>query len=167
MILEILKYPDPRLNEVSDPVESFDGELHQLLDSMAETMYSADGIGLAAAQVACLQRVFVIDIRTQDENHQCIYEFINPVLSHGEGKIIYEEGCLSVPGISEEVQRKEKITVDYCDRHGKPQKLVAVGLLAVAIQHENDHLDGYLFVDRLSPLKRKFVKRKLSKVVTL
>ncbi len=166
-ILEILKYPDPRLQEISESVEEFDARLHELLDSMAETMYSADGIGLAAPQVDRLARIFIIDIGSQDENHQRIYEFINPVLSNGEGKIIFEEGCLSVPGIAEEVQRKQSITVNFQDRTGKPQTMEAQGLLAVAIQHENDHLDGTLFVDRLSPLKRRFVKRKLSKVVTL
>ncbi len=167
MILEILKYPDPRLEKISEDVKVFDKALHRFLDSMAETMYSADGIGLAAPQVNKLQRMFVIDIGSQDENHNRIYEFINPVLSKGQGKVVYEEGCLSVPGIAEEVTRKETITVEYKDRDGKNQKMEAVDLLAVAIQHENDHLDGVLFVDRLSPLKRRFVKRKLSKVVTL
>lgn len=162
--LDILKYPDPRLNELSQPVETFDDELRQLLDDMATTMYSANGVGLAAPQVGRRKRMFVIDLGAQEGQHKKLYEFINPRLSHGEGKIVYEEGCLSVPGIAEEVQRKARITVEYHDRQGQPQTMAAEGLLAVAIQHENDHLDGVLFVDRLSPLKRRMIKRKLSKV---
>jgi peptide deformylase len=165
--LEILKYPDPRLKEISRPVSVFDDPLRQILDAMAETMYSANGVGLAAPQVGELKRMFVIDIGAQDENHRRIYEFINPKLSKGEGRTAFEEGCLSVPGISEEVTRKAKILVEYQDRFGHPRSLNAEALLAVAIQHENDHLDGILFVDRLSPLKRRLVKRRLSKVTIL
>jgi len=166
-MLEILKYPDPRLNEISTKVEVFDAELGRFLDDMAETMYAANGVGLAAPQVGRTQRFFIIDISPQDNSVRKIHEFINPVLSEGEGKKVFEEGCLSVPGIAEEVTRKAKIRVDYQDRHGNPHALIAEGLFAVALQHENDHLDGVLFVERLSPLKRRFVKRKLSKVVTL
>lgn len=166
--LEILKYPDPRLHEVSKPVSKFDTELHQFLDAMAVTMYSANGVGLAAPQVGRLQRIFVIDTTwTEDGVDKKIYEFINPKLLQGEGKIAFEEGCLSVPGITEEVTRKKKITVKYQDRHGNPQTLEANELLAVALQHENDHLDGVLFVERLSPLKRRLLRRKLEKAVTL
>jgi len=167
MSLDILKFPDPRLKKISAAVTRFDESLHGFLEEMAETMYAANGVGLAAPQVNQAIRVFIIDISSQDEKHKKLYEFINPTLRDGEGKIVYEEGCLSVPGIAEQVQRKSKMTVDYFDRHGKPHILKAEDLLAVAVQHENDHLDGILFIDRLSPLKRRLVKRKISKVITL
>ena len=166
-MLEIYKYPDPRLHEVSEPVTEFNAELHVFLDQMAETMYGANGVGLAAVQVGNLKRMFVIDISDEETSTRKLYEFINPQISGGQGKIVFEEGCLSVPGFTEEVQRKEKITLNYQDRFGKSHSLEATGLFAVAIQHENDHLDGILFVDRLSPLKRRLVKRKLAKAVTL
>lgn len=166
-MLEILQYPDERLKQVSQPVTKFDPKLHKLLDDMAVTMYQANGIGLAAPQVGEFIRAFVIDLGLSDENHKKIYEFINPKISNGEGKIVFEEGCLSVPGVAEEVTRKAKVKVQFQDRFGEDQVLEADELLAVAIQHENDHLDGVLFVDRLSPLKRRFVKRKLEKVKTL
>jgi peptide deformylase len=166
-MLEILKYPDPRLKEVSQPVAAFDLELHRLLDQMAAVMYSANGVGLAAPQVGRFLRAFVIDITPQDEPQKQLHEFVNPVLSGGEGQIIFEEGCLSVPGIAEEVKRKRSITVRYHDRHGKPHTMTAEELMAVAIQHENDHLDGILFIDRLSLIRRRLIKRKLTKVVTL
>lgn len=167
MILEILKYPDPELKKISTPVEKFDKHLHKLLDNMAETMYSANGIGLAAIQVGEPLRLFVIDLGADEDHEKKLYEFINPKISKGMGTLVYEEGCLSVPGIAEEVKRKETIHLEYQDRHGKQHELDAEGLLAVAIQHENDHLDGIIFVDRLSPLKRSIVRRKLAKVVTL
>jgi len=167
-MLTIIKYPDARLKEVSRPVTKFDGELHKLLDAMAVTMYGANGVGLAAIQVGQPLRLFLADISwSEDDGSKKLYEIINPKLHDGEGKIVFEEGCLSVPGVTEEVTRKNHIVVDYQDRNGNPQQLVAEGLLAVALQHENDHLDGILFVDRLSPLKRRFVKRKLEKAVTL
>jgi peptide deformylase len=166
-MLEILKFPDPRLKEKSLPVTEFNAELHRLLDQMAETMYSANGIGLAAPQVGKTLRAFVIDIGAQEGEIRKLHEFINPRLSNGQGKISFEEGCLSVPGFTEEVQRKSAITVHFQDRDGEPQVMQAEKLLAVAIQHENDHLEGVLFVDRLSPLKRRFAKRKLERSVTL
>ena len=166
-MLEILKFPDPRLKEVSKPVTRFDAELHELLRQMVGTMYGANGIGLAAPQVAKTIRAFVIDLTGVEGEEKKLYEFINPVLRDGEGKITFEEGCLSVPEFVDEVDRKRVVTVDYQDRFGEPKTLRAEGLLAVAIQHENDHLDGILFVDRLSPLKRRLVKRQLMKAVTL
>ncbi len=168
MQLSILKFPDPKLKEISDTVKEFDSSLHKLLDAMAVSMYAANGVGLAAIQVGQPLRMFVIDISWSEESgEKKLYEFINPKLHDGEGKIVFEEGCLSVPGVTEEVTRKKHIVVDFQDRHGKPHSLVAEELLAVAIQHENDHLDGILFVDRLSPLKRRFVRRKLEKAITL
>lgn len=167
-MLEILKYPDPRLHEKSVPVTKFDAELHRLLDGMATAMYAANGVGLAAPQVGRTVRAFVIDIGGSEEQpEKRLYEFINPKISDGSGKIAYEEGCLSVPGITEEVTRKKKITVEYQDRNGETRTMNAEDLLAVAIQHENDHLDGVLFVERLSPLKRRLVRRKMEKAVTL
>ena len=167
MLLDILTYPNPELLEVSKPVEKFDQQLRTLLDNMAETMYHANGIGLAAPQCGHKIRVFIVDIVTEDNEKHQLLEFINPTLSQGAGTITFEEGCLSVPGFSEEVKRKEKIRVDYFDRFGKPQSLDAEGLLAVAIQHENDHLDGILFVDRLTPIRRRMAKKQLAKTVTL
>jgi len=166
-MLEILKYPDPRLKRVSQPVVKFDAELHKLLDAMAVTMYGANGVGLAAPQVGKTLRAFVIDINSDESNTRQIYEVINPTIVSGEGKIVYEEGCLSIPGVSEEVTRRSKITVNYQDRFGQPQVLEAEGLLAVALQHENDHLDGILFVERLSPLRRRLTRKKLDKVMAL
>jgi len=167
MFLEILTYPNPELLKVSKPVEKFDKFLHTLLDNMAETMYEANGIGLAAPQVGHKIRAFVIDIAIDEGDENKLHEFVNPTISQGSGMITFEEGCLSVPGLSEEVKRKESIRVDYFDRFGKPQTLEVQGLLAVAIQHENDHLDGILFVDRLSPIRKRMAKKKLSKAVTL
>ena len=166
-MLEILKYPDPRLKEIAEPVSDFSQSLHLLLEEMAKTMYAADGIGLAAPQVGEGLRLFVIDLGPGENRKAKLHEFINPVLSLGEGSISFEEGCLSVPGVTEEVKRHEKITVRYQDRNGKRLEMTAEGLLAVAIQHENDHLDGVLFVEKLSPLKRRLLKKKLQKAVTL
>ena len=166
-MLEILKYPDPRLKRISEPVVEFGPQLHRLLDAMATTMYAADGIGLAAPQVGETLRAFVIDLGTSENKKNKLFEFINPEITEAEGKIAFEEGCLSVPGVSEEVSRNEQIRVKFKDRFGKSQEMQAEGLLAVAIQHENDHLNGVLFVEKLSPLKRRLVKKKLQKAVTL
>lgn len=165
MKLEVLKYPDAALRELSEPVDNFDAALSRFLDDLAETMYANNGVGLAAPQVGNRIRVFVIDVDQKDGLPGKLYEFINPKITKGEGSIVFEEGCLSVPGVSEEVTRKRKVQVQYWDRKGQFQVLEAEDLLAVAIQHENDHLDGILFLDRLSPLKRSLIKRKLSKVV--
>jgi peptide deformylase len=165
--LEILTYPDERLTHVSTLVERFDDELGAFLDAMRATMVEAAGIGLAAPQVNRPQRFFIIDLGLQEGYEKKLYELINPKLTKGSGKIVYQEGCLSVPGLAEDVTRKERITVDFQDRFGKWKKLEAEGLLAVAIQHENDHLDGVLFVDRLPVLRRRLAKRKLAKQVRL
>lgn len=166
-MLEILKYPDPRLATRSERVETFDADLHQLLDEMATTMYAANGIGLAAVQVNRFLRAFIIDIRNQDERYNKILEFVNPVLSNGRGNIDFEEGCLSVPGLTEFVKRRSDIRIDFQDRFGSKQSMEAEGILAVAVQHENDHLDGHLFIERVSPLKRRLLKRKLQKSLIL
>src|SRR4051812_517280 len=129
-MLEILKYPDPRLKQVSKPVTEFGPKLHTLLDEMAVAMYAANGVGLAAPQVGELQRLFLIDVGTEEKQDRKLYEFINPKLSDGQGKIAFEEGCLSVPGVTEEVWRKEQITVTFQDRNGKERSMTALDLLA-------------------------------------
>ncbi len=163
--MEILKYPDERLRKVSVPVISFGTELHRTLDDMARTMYRSRGIGLAGAQVGFFYRVFMVDIGVQDERHEKLYEFINPEWVSRSGKANWDEGCLSLPGFTETVSRAARICLKYLDRHGREQKIEAEELLAVAIQHEYDHLDGILFIDRLSSLKRRLLKRKLEKAL--
>ena len=160
--LPILEFPDPRLRTVAKPVDpaQLDAAFQRLIDDMFETMYEAPGIGLAASQVDVHQRFMVIDI-SEEKNEPRV--FINPDIVSREGVETCQEGCLSVPGIFAEVKRAEKILVRALDRNGKAFELAADGLLAVCIQHEMDHLDGKLFVDYLSPLKRDMVKRKLAK----
>jgi peptide deformylase len=145
---------------VAKPVAHFDTPLQRLIDDMFETMYDAPGIGLAATQVDFHQRLIVIDV--SEEKDQPLV-FINPEILEKEGEEEMDEGCLSVPGIYETVQRAERVKVRALDRHGKPFELAADGLLAVCIQHEIDHLDGKLFVDYLSSLKRQRIKKKLEK----
>ena len=159
-LLNILEYPDPRLRTKARPVERVDDEIRRLIDDMLETMYAAPGIGLAATQVDVHQRVLVLDVsETKDEPH-C---FINPEILSTDGDALGDEGCLSVPGITESVQRAEKIRVRALDRDGNVFEQDAEGLLAVCIQHEMDHLQGKLFVDYLSQLKRQRIKKKLVK----
>ncbi len=159
-ILDILNYPDPRLYTVAKPVKEVDATIRRLIDDMAETMYAAPGIGLAATQVNVHQQVIVIDISEDKQNLQV---FINPKLVSKSGTQDFEEGCLSVPGIYDTVTRAEKITVEALDRDGKPFRLEAEGLLAVCIQHEMDHLQGKVFVDYLSQLKQVRIKNKMKK----
>lgn len=159
-ILDILNYPDPRLYTVAKPVTEVDAAIRRLIDDMAETMYAAPGIGLAATQVNVHQQVIVIDISEDKQNLQV---FINPKLVSKSGTQDFEEGCLSVPGIYDTVTRAEKITVEALDRDGKPFRLEAEGLLAVCIQHEMDHLQGKVFVDYLSQLKQVRIKNKMKK----
>lgn len=159
-ILPILNYPDPRLHTIAKPVTQVDAAIRRLIDDMAETMYAAPGIGLAATQVNVHQQVIVMDI---SEDKSDLRVFINPQIVASSGLQDYEEGCLSVPGIYETVTRAEKITVQALDRDGKPFTLEADGLLAVCIQHEMDHLRGKVFVEYLSPLKQTRIKNKLLK----
>jgi len=159
-VREILVYPDPRLRQVAEPVEQFDAELHTLLDDMAQTMYEAPGIGLAAIQVNVPRRAIVMDL---SEHRNELREFINPRIVERDGSQESEEGCLSVPEVYAPVSRAERVTVEYCDRHGDSCSLEAAGLLAVCIQHEIDHLDGKVFVDYLSRLKRERIKKRLVK----
>lgn len=159
-ILEILNFPDPRLYTVAKPVKEVDARIRRLVDDMADTMYDAPGIGLAATQVNVHEQVIVIDT-SQDKSDLLV--LINPVITAKNGTQDYEEGCLSVPGIYEKVTRAETITVKALDRNGKPFTLEADGLLAVCIQHEIDHLLGKVFVEYLSPLKQTRIKNKLKK----
>lgn len=156
-ILDILHYPDPRLRNAAAPVERVDDGVRRLVDDMLETMYDAPGIGLAATQVNVPQRVVVIDVSEQRDSPLCL---INPEILEEEGVVEMEEGCLSVPGIYDTVQRAERIKMRALDRDGNPYELAAEGLLAICVQHEIDHLNGKLFIDRLSQLKRQRLKKK-------
>ncbi len=159
-LLPILRFPDPRLKKVATSVIKIDDGIRRLVADMAETMYEAPGIGLAATQVDVHKRVVVIDI--SEEKNQLL-AFINPVIERSVGAQLGEEGCLSVPGIYDKVERAEQVKVRYLDLDGKEQVLEADGLLAVCIQHEIDHLNGHVFVDHLSPLKQNRIKTKLAK----
>ena len=160
-ILNILRYPDPRLHKTAKPVAQFDDRIKQLVADMAETMYDAPGIGLAATQIDVHEQVIVIDT---SENRSDLRAFINPeILWASDEKQVYDEGCLSVPGIYDGVERPARVKVRAFDVDGKAFELEADGLLAVCIQHEMDHLKGKVFVEYLSPLKRNRIKTKLLK----
>ena len=157
---DILVIPDNRLRLTSEAVKSIDKSVRALVDDMFETMYAAPGIGLAASQVDVHLRFMVIDV-SEDRSDPRV--FVNPEIVGHDGVQVHQEGCLSVPGIFADVNRFDRIRVRHLDRHGAPCETEADGLLAVCIQHEMDHLDGKLFVDYLSPLKREMVRRKLAK----
>jgi len=159
-LLPILRYPDPRLKKVAQPVVEIDERIRKLAADMAETMYEAPGIGLAATQVDVHLQLVVIDI---SEDKSDLRVLINPRLERPEGSHVGEEGCLSVPGIYEKVERAEKVTVHYLDLDGKKRSFTSDGLLAVCVQHELDHLNGTVFVDHLSQLKQGRIKNKLAK----
>ncbi len=159
-ILDILHFPDPLLRNRARPVEHVNDDIRSLVDDMFETMYQAPGIGLAATQVNVAQRVLVIDISEEKNQPQC---FINPEIVAQDGIEKMDEGCLSVPGVFESVQRAQQVRVRALDRDGEPFELAADGLLAVCLQHEIDHLDGKLFVDYLSGLKRQRIRKRLEK----
>ena len=159
-LLEILHFPDPRLRKKAHPVDKVDDHIRQTVKDMLETMYAAPGIGLAATQVNIQQQIIVMDISEEKDSPLCL---INPEITAKEGDEEMQEGCLSVPGIFENVQRAERISVNALDQDGNKCTYEADGLLAVCIQHEMDHLEGKLFVDYLSPLKRERIKKKLLK----
>jgi peptide deformylase len=159
--LEILHFPDPRLRKRAEPVAKVDDDIRRLVDDMLETMYEAPGIGLAANQVNVQRQVIVIDI---SENRDAPLVLINPEILSREGEEEMEEGCLSVPGYYETVRRADRVRVRALSRDGESYEMDADGLLAVCIQHEMDHLDGKLFVDYLSPLKRSRIQKKLEKL---
>lgn len=158
--LTILEYPDPRLRTRAVPVDAVDASLRELIDDMLETMYAANGIGLAATQVDVHRRLLVADV---SEGHDDPRVFINPEILRKEGATKSQEGCLSVPGYFDEVQRAETVRVRAQGRNGKPFEADLEGLLAICVQHEIDHLDGKLFVDYLSEMKRQRVRKKLEK----
>ena len=159
-VLPILHFPDPRLRESSRSVESVTDEVRKFVDDMFETMYDAPGIGLAAPQVNRLERIIVIDITEDRTQPLC---FINPEIVSHDGVEVMEEGCLSVPSVYEKVKRASHIKVKYLDRDGKACEMDAEGILSVCIQHEIDHLDGKLFVDYLSSLKKSRALKKIEK----
>ena len=159
-IRDILVFPHPNLRKKAAPVETFDDALRTLVSDMFETMYDAPGIGLAATQIDVHQRIIVIDV-SEDKSEPMV--FINPELLSEEGKNVHEEGCLSVPGFYESVERPEKVRVKAFDEHGKEYELEAEGLLATCVQHEIDHRNGKVFVDYVSALKRDRIRKKLEK----
>jgi peptide deformylase len=163
-VLPIVLYPHEALTTPAKPVEVFDAELHRFIDDMAETMYAAGGVGLAANQVAALRRVTVIDI-AEDGKPPVLLEIINPTVVEKSGSIIWDEGCLSFPELFVDVKRASKVRVEYVDRHGAPKSIEGEGLLAVALQHEIDHLDGVCFIDRVSPLDRRLALRRFRKLM--
>ncbi len=163
MIREILIWPDPLLKQEAKPVPAVDDEVRGLLDDMAETMYAADGVGLAAPQVGELLRCVVIDTSPRQEGQKLLH-LVNPEIIRTEGITQYTEGCLSVPGEAEEVERAAKVWVRALDYQGQPFELACEGLLAIAVQHETDHLFGTLFVDHLSALKRELIRKRMKRL---
>jgi len=159
-LLSILRYPDERLHTVAQPVESINGEIRQLIEDLAETMYAAPGVGLAATQVDVHKRVIVIDV---SETRDQLLVLINPTIVESRGVSEFEEGCLSVPGIYERVERAEWVKVRALDRNGEPFEIEADGLLSVCIQHEMDHLLGKVFVEYLSRLKQNRILARIKK----
>ena len=163
MVREIVIWPDPILKEVAKPVDRVDDSIRRLLDDMAETMYAADGVGLAAPQIAESRRLIVIDTSPRQEGQKLVH-LVNPTIVRTEGRTTYTEGCLSIPGEAEDVERYAKVWVRALDYFGKEFELECDALLAIAAQHEADHLDGTLFVDHLSSLKREIIRRRMKKL---
>lgn len=163
-ILPILTYPDPRLKAVAEPILEVTDEIRQLAEDMAETMYAAPGVGLAANQVGVLKRIFVIDIADEEEPSD-LKVFINPELVELDGEQIFQEGCLSFPGASEDIKRAATVKVRAQNEKGETFELFADGLLAVAIQHENDHLNGVLMIDKVGTLKKRKISRQVQKAI--
>ncbi len=163
-ILEIRKFPDAGLSKVAAPVKNITGDTVKWLDDMLDTMYAAPGVGLAAPQVGIGQRVIVLDIDHENPGKQ-VLKLINPVITRAEGEVIWEEGCLSVVDFTAEVKRAAQVEVVAYDQNQKEVKIEAGDLLAVALQHEIDHLDGKLFIDRISRLKRELYSRKRKKML--
>ena len=163
MVREILIWPDPILKKKASPVGEVNESIRALVNDLFETMYAADGVGLAAPQIGVLKNIIVLDT-TPRQPESKPYAMINPQIVSLEGKMVYTEGCLSIPGEAEEVERAAKVTVKFLDPEGKPQTLEAEGLLAVAIQHETDHLNGTMFVDHLSALKREMIRKRMKRL---
>ena len=167
MVREVLIYPDRRLKLISRDVENFDAKLHALLEDMKETMYASDGIGLAAIQIGVAQNVLIINLADEDgeQRPENLEEIINPVILEAHGSVTYQEGCLSVPSVYEDTERKESIRVRYFDRYGVMIEKKLEGLMAIAFQHELDHLQGHLFIEKLSYLKRKKFEKEWKKKI--
>ena len=166
-IKPLIILPDPILRQVSTPIETIDGEARKLADDMLETMYDAPGIGLAAIQIGVARRMLVLDVSKDGEDKQPLV-FINPeIVAASDARSVYEEGCLSIPDYYAEVERPAAITVRHLDRDGKEQVTEADGLLATCLQHEIDHLNGVLFIDHISKLKREMVIRKFTKAAKM
>jgi len=163
MVREILIWPDPILKKKASPVAEVNDSVRALVNDMFETMYAADGVGLAAPQIGVLKNVIVLDTTPRQPDSKPV-AMVNPEIISLEGKMVYTEGCLSIPGEAEEVERAAKVTVKFLDPEGNPQTLVAEGLLAVAIQHETDHLNGTMFVDHLSALKRELIRKRMKRL---
>ncbi|KUO67540.1 MAG: peptide deformylase [Alphaproteobacteria bacterium BRH_c36] len=161
--LDIITIPDPILREISTPIERVDDDVRQLMDDMLETMYDAPGVGLAAIQVGVPKRLLVLDVADEEEGPKPFFMANPEIVRLGDTTRVHEEGCLSIPGIHVEIERPGDVVVRYVDRRGEPQELAANGLLATAIQHELDHLDGRLIIDFMSRLKRDMVIRKFKK----
>lgn len=163
-VLRILTYPDPRLKEIASPVEAVTDEIRTIAEDMAETMYAAPGVGLAANQVGILKRIFVIDVADEDDPSDLLV-FINPEILELDGEQTFNEGCLSFPGAAEEIRRAATVKVRALNLEGDVFELQADGLLAVAIQHENDHLNGVLMIDKVGTLKKRKISRQVQKAV--
>lgn len=163
-ILPILHYPDEILRQVSEPVETVTDEIRELIEQMIETMYAAPGVGLAANQVGVLKRIAVMDV-SSGKKPEALIVMINPELLSSEGEESYEEGCLSVPNFTGDLNRAGSVQVCYTTTEGRKMTLCAEGLLARAVQHELDHLNGFLFIDRLPVMKRDMIKRKIKKAI--
>lgn len=165
MKLNIVEYPDKRLKEKSKEVQEFDENLHELLDSMYDFMIESNGIGLAAIQVAHPIRALLLNIPDEEgeQSKESLIEVVNPVITSKEGETTYQEGCLSVPGFYEDVKRYDNVSINYQDRFGNTKTMEADGLLSIAIQHEIDHLEGILFIDKLSYSRRKKFEKEYKK----
>lgn len=163
-VLPILTYPSPALSTIAEPVSEVTDEIRKLAEDMAETMYAAPGVGLAANQVGVLKRIFVIDIADEDEPSD-LKVFINPEIIEADGEQVFSEGCLSFPGASEDIRRAATVKVRALNAQGETFELSADGLLAVAIQHENDHLNGVLMIDKVGSLKKRKISRQVQKAL--
>lgn len=164
-LLEIMTYPEPVLRKKAEPIRDIDDDIRQLASDMVQTMYAAPGVGLAAPQVGRSVRLIVVDVKSGDGGGE-LHTLINPEIISRDGEILFEEGCLSVPEVREEVKRASAVTVLALDIEGKPITLQAEELLAVVLQHEIDHLNGVLFIDHLSRLKQGLVKKKMKKATS-
>jgi peptide deformylase len=161
---ELVLYGDPVLRQSAKPVTAFDADLRDLVEEMFEIMYAEEGVGLAAPQVGDSRRVFIVEIPEDEETEGVRLVMVNPVLRSKAGSVVAEEGCLSIPGIREKVERAESVSLTFRDLDGAEHEIEAEGFLARAIQHEQDHLEGVLFIDRLSPMRRRLLRRQLEDI---